>query len=103
MPSLDSLARDRSDPPPACASFCRILHVWCLRSNLVKSLEGFASYGKISLQAYGFLMVEALADAGVRAGLPRPTALVLAAQTLKGAATMVLEGGKHPGELKDQA
>ena len=52
--------------------------------------------------AYGFLMVEALADGGVRAGLPRATALTLAAQTLKGAATMVLETGKHPGELKDQ-
>jgi|TARA_B100000524_G_C23586887_1_gene347535 pyrroline-5-carboxylate reductase len=47
-------------------------------------------------------MAEALADAGVRAGLPRPTAVVLAAQTLKGAAAMILEGGKHPGELKDQ-
>jgi hypothetical protein len=52
--------------------------------------------------AYGFLMVEALADGGVRAGLPRPVALSLAAQTLKGAAAMVLETGKHPGELKDQ-
>ena len=48
------------------------------------------------------MMAEALADAGVRAGLPRPTAVVLAAQTLKGAAAMILEGGKHPGELKDQ-
>ena len=51
--------------------------------------------------AYGFVMIEALADAGVRAGLPRPTALTLAAQTMKGAAAMVLETGKHPGQLKD--
>ena len=52
--------------------------------------------------AFGFMMVEALADSGVRAGLPRATAQILAAQTLKGAASMVLETGKHPGELKDQ-
>lgn len=51
--------------------------------------------------AFGFLMVEALADGGVRAGLPRPVALALAAQTLKGAAQMVLATGKHPAELKD--
>ena len=52
--------------------------------------------------AYGFLLIEALADGGVRAGLPRPTAQILAAQTVKGAAEMVLKTGKHPGELKDQ-
>ena len=51
--------------------------------------------------AYVFLMIEALADGGVKMGLPRPTALTLAAQTLLGAAKMCLESGKHPGELKD--
>ncbi len=51
--------------------------------------------------AYGFLMIEALSDGGVKMGLPRSTALTLAAQTLLGAAKMCLESGKHPGQLKD--
>lgn len=51
--------------------------------------------------AYGFMAIEALADGGVKMGLPRNIALKLAAQTLMGAAKMVLDTGKHPGELKD--
>jgi pyrroline-5-carboxylate reductase len=51
--------------------------------------------------AYLFVVLEALADAGVRAGLPRKIAEKLSAQTMLGAAKMVLETGKHPGELKD--
>ncbi|MCF0233363.1 MAG: pyrroline-5-carboxylate reductase [Thermoguttaceae bacterium] len=51
--------------------------------------------------AYAFLAIEALADGGVKVGLPRDVALELAAQTLKGAAEMVLRTKKHPGALKD--
>eukprot|EP00210_Caulerpa_lentillifera_P003255 g3107.t1 len=51
--------------------------------------------------AYVFLMIEALSDGGVLAGLPRDVAMQLAAQTVLGSAKMVLESGKHPGALKD--
>ena len=54
-----------------------------------------------SAPAYVYMFIEALADAGVKQGLPRDTAYTLAAQTMVGAGRMVLETGKHPAALKD--
>jgi pyrroline-5-carboxylate reductase len=51
--------------------------------------------------AYVYLMIEALVDGGVKAGLPRKIAQALTAQTVLGAAKMVQETGEHPAELKD--
>jgi len=52
--------------------------------------------------AYAFVFLEALGDAGVRAGLPRAVAYRFAAQTLLGSARLLLETGRHPATLKDQ-
>lgn len=52
--------------------------------------------------AFAYLFLEALADGGVACGLPREKALRYAAQTVRGAAQLVLESGQHPGLLKDQ-
>jgi len=51
---------------------------------------------------YVYTVIEALADGGVKMGLPKPLALVLAAQTTLGAARMVLETGEHPAVLRDR-
>jgi pyrroline-5-carboxylate reductase len=52
--------------------------------------------------AYVYVMIEALADGGVNMGLPRDTAQLLAAQTVSGAARLVLDSHEHPGILKDR-
>lgn len=62
--------------------------------NAITALSG-------SGPGYQFLIMEALADAGVRVGLPRQLALTLVAQTALGAARMVLATGRHPASLRD--
>ncbi|MFB3777017.1 MAG: pyrroline-5-carboxylate reductase [Bryobacteraceae bacterium] len=62
--------------------------------NAITALSG-------SGPGYQFLIMEALADAGVRVGLPRQLALTLVAQTALGAARMVLSTGRHPAALRD--
>ncbi len=65
--------------------------------ELINAITGLSGSGP----AYGFQIIEALSDGGVAVGLPRELATKLAAQTMLGAAKMVLETGEHPGTLKD--
>ncbi len=55
-----------------------------------------------SLPAYVYMFMEALADGGVLCGMPRDKAYEIVAQTVAGSAKMLLETGKHPGQLKDE-
>jgi len=97
------------------SAFCRGTHAREEHAALVDSL--FSAVGRCvevteaqidavvgvsgSGPAYFYLLIEALTDGGVRAGLPRDVARTLAAQTALGAAKMVLETGQHPAALKD--
>jgi pyrroline-5-carboxylate reductase len=68
-----------------------------LEEKYLDAVTGLSGSGP----AFGYIFIEALADGGVRSGLPRDKALAYAAQTVLGAAAMVKETGRHPGELKD--
>ncbi len=69
-----------------------------VNEGMMDAVTGLSGSGP----AYAFLMIDALSDGGVMAGLPRQTATLLAAQTLLGAARMVLETSRHPDVLRDQ-
>jgi pyrroline-5-carboxylate reductase len=68
-----------------------------LDESLLDAVTGLSGSGP----AYIFIMIEALADGGVKMGIPRDISQKLAAQTLLGSAKLLLETNKHPGELKD--
>jgi pyrroline-5-carboxylate reductase len=110
MPNTPSLIQE------GMSAMCANQHVTSEELQNVREL--FESFGKVELieeeqmdaipaisgssPAYVYMMIEAMADGGVKQGLSRDQAYRLASQAVIGAAKMVLETGIHPGELKDQ-
>lgn len=72
--------------------------VWVVPECLMDAVTGLSGSGI----AYAFVFIEAMADGGVRAGLPRDVAQAMAAQVVAGAATLVARGDAHPASLKDR-
>lgn len=85
------------DIATAKAIFSQVGRVVVLDETLLDAVTGLSGSGP----AYIMLIIEALADGGVKMGLHRDTALLLAAQTVYGSAKLLLETGEHPGRLKD--
>lgn len=87
----------KADLDVAKALFSAVGRCVVLDESLLDAVTGLSGSGP----AYVMLMIEALADGGVKVGLGRDVALLLAAQTVYGAAKLQLETGEHPGRLKD--
>lgn len=81
----------------ACSLFQSVGSVVEIDESLLDAVTGLSGSGP----AYVLLAIEALADGGVRMGIPRATAVALAAQTVFGTAKMVLETNEHPARLRD--
>ena len=97
-----AFARGRSATDEDCALAMKILGSVGTADEVPEKLLDAVTGLSGSGPAYVYTVIEALADGGVLMGLPRAAALRLAAQTVAGAAKMVLETGKHPAALRDE-
>lgn len=99
---VTAIAGDEEVPSDELATarslFETIGHVVVVPERLLDAVTGLSGSGP----AYVYILIEALADGGVKMGLPRHTAQLLAAQTVAGAARLILSSGEHPAILKDR-
>lgn len=82
----------------ACAIFDAVGRTVRVDEQHMDAVTGLSASGP----AFIYIVIESLADAGVKVGLPRSIATELAAQTVRGSGAMVLETGEHPAKLKDE-
>jgi len=92
-PEVPDLLGQRVD-----ALLASVGHVHRLDEHLLDAVTGLSGSGP----GFVALLVEALSDGGVKAGLPRPVALALAVQTLSGTAVLLEQTGEHPAQIKDR-
>jgi len=85
------------DGETALAVFSAVGRAVMVSEDALDAVTGLSGSGP----SFAYVLIDALADAGVRVGFPRQLAITLAAQTLFGAAKMVLETGEHPAKLRD--
>ena len=88
---------EKGDLETAQALFGAVGRVVVLDEEALDAVTGLSGSGP----AYVAIVIESLADGGVKMGLDRATAMTLAAQTVLGSAKLILETGTHPGQLKD--
>ncbi|WP_432627511.1 pyrroline-5-carboxylate reductase [Brotaphodocola sp.] len=96
--SFDETKFSEEERADICAFFRSFGRMEIVGENLMNAVVCASG----SSPAYIYMIIEALADSVVKYGLPRAAAYQMVAQTVLGSAKMVLETGKHPGELKDQ-
>jgi len=94
-PGAEATDRDMDRAERVLSAVGKVVRVDEKHMDAVTGLSG-------SGPGYVYTVIEALADGGVKVGLPKPLALTLAAQTVVGAAKMVIETGAHPAVLRDQ-